>query len=295
MKIRNSFVDTLIKEDDPFPEIFDYLLREIWKPQSTLQNYYAQEKEMTDLERFLTRTYDEFFTEVLPARCSQVQDIFVKTPAIYLDSLSLREGVLLSETLSKEGYQTSLSYAFSAVPSVTTAYKTKINLKELQKSLKYAEIKDLSNYKIEGDEGLIWSSFPDALFESLASGKTVLDSIENAYKTVERLTLDLVETLDHKSIYLRSDHGYVRHQPAYSMSVDKGRKQIREAFGGGRYIAESKAGELNQELHQFIVQANDYYLAKSQYVWPVAGKYQTLQHGGVSLMECLTPVLEVRK
>lgn len=295
MKIRNSLVDTLIQEEDPFPGLFDFLIGVIWSPQDSLEEFYAQEKKMTDLERFLTRTYDEFFTEVLPSRCSQVQDIFIKTPAIYLDSLSLREGILLRETLSKEGYQAKLSYAFSAVPSVTTAYKTKINLKELKKSHKYVEIKDLSSYKIDGDEGLIWSSFPDALFESLASGKTVLDSIENAYKRVEKLALDLVEKLDHDTIYLRSDHGYVRHQAAYSLSIDIGIKQIREAFGGGRYVPETEAGELNQELHQFIVQANEHYLAKSQYVWPVAGKYQTFQHGGVSLMECLTPVLEVRK
>lgn len=295
MKINNKLVESLILKEDPFPELFDFLVTEIWTPQDSLEAFYGREKKMTDLERFLIRTYDELFTEVLPGRCLQVQDIFVKTPTIYLDSLSLREGVLLSETLSTEGYQVKLSYAFSAVPSVTTVYKTKINLKELKKSVKYAEIKDFSNYQIDGDESLIWSSFPDALFESLSSGKVVLDSIENAYKRVEKLTLDVVEKLDHELIYLQSDHGYVRHQSAYTLDIDKGRKQIREAFGGGRYVAESEAGELNEELHQFIVQANNYYMAKSQYVWPVSGKYQTLQHGGVSLMECLTPVLEVRK
>jgi hypothetical protein len=295
MKIKNRFVRQLIEEEDPFPAIFAYLLEEIWRPQESLSDFYAQEERMTELEKFLTRTYDELFTSLLPRQCSQVNDLFPKLPTLYLDSLSLREGVCLQETLEAKGYSVSLSYSFSAIPSITTAYKEKITLKQWKKNHKYAGIKDLTRVNIAGDEEILWCDFPDALFESLASGKTVLDTIENAYRKVEALALSLIETLESDLITIRSDHGYVRHQPVFSLPVDTGLPQIRKHFGGGRYVEKGDQRDLPEELEKYIVSFGGYDMAKSQYVWPVAGKYHTLQHGGISLMECLTPVLEIRK
>ncbi|RLM76622.1 alkaline phosphatase, partial [Halorubrum sp. Atlit-8R] len=30
-----------------------------------------------------------------------------------------------------------------------------------------------------------------------------------------------------------------------------------------------------------------------RYTWPARGKYSTFQHGGLSLLECITPRIEV--
>lgn len=295
MKIKNSLVQTLIQDDDPFPALFAFLVEEIWQPNSSLDAFYAQEKAMTTFENFLVRTYDELFSEVLPKQCAQVQDLFITLPTLYLDSLSLREGVLLKKALEEKGYQVDFSYSFSAIPSETVFYKDKINVRGFKKSNKYREIKNLTNWKIDGDEALIWASFPDALFENLASGKVVLERIESAYRKVEDLTLALIEKIDSDLITIRSDHGYVRHQSIYSFPIEKGIREIRRFLGGGRWDEIGLEDELSEELEQYLVKTNDFVMAKSQYVWPVSGKYKVLQHGGVSLMECLTPVLEIRK
>lgn len=45
----------------------------------------------------------------------------------------------------------------------------------------------------------------------------------------------------------------------------------------------------------YVKEFNGYYIAKSRYLWPVPGKYSIYIHGGLSLMECIVPVLEVKK
>lgn len=45
----------------------------------------------------------------------------------------------------------------------------------------------------------------------------------------------------------------------------------------------------------YVTEFNGYYLAKSRYLWPVSGRFSIYIHGGLSLMECFVPVLEVEK
>lgn len=70
---------------------------------------------------------------------------------------------------------------------------------------------------------------------------------------------------------------------------------MRETFGSVRFIPIDK-GDLSELVTEgYITEFAGFYLVKSRYTWPVSGKYNVYLHGGVSLMECLVPVIEVER
>jgi hypothetical protein len=116
------------------------------------------------------------------------------------------------------------------------------------------------------------------------------------YKTSEEIVLRVLERINSKKIIIFSDHGYIRSESGFSFSVpDPIKKKLREAFGSSRYITMDKT-ELSDFVQVgFVVDFAGYYLIKSRYIWPVPGKYNIYLHGGISLMECFVPVIEVEK
>ncbi len=44
-----------------------------------------------------------------------------------------------------------------------------------------------------------------------------------------------------------------------------------------------------------LVGYNGYLIAQSRNIWPISGSYGVYQHGGCSLMECITPKLKIKK
>ena len=82
----------------------------------------------------------------------------------------------------------------------------------------------------------------------------------------------------------------------FSFSVPEGKKKrLRESFGGSRFIPMDKTDLSEFVQDGYVIDFSGYYLIKSRYVWPVPGKYNIYLHGGVSLMECLVPVIEVER
>ncbi|KXA90168.1 hypothetical protein AKJ57_04380 [candidate division MSBL1 archaeon SCGC-AAA259A05] len=297
MRIENSFVEKLIQDKNPFPLLWNFMTSEIWKNQEDLGAFYGQEKKMKEFELFLHRTFNEIYTELLPKYCmGKGYKIKLKHPIIFLDSLSVREGVLLQEKLAENGANCKLTYSFSATPSDTKYYKEKIDFNDLKGSEKYGEIKDIESWEIDGGEKIIWSDFPDALLESLSKGKTILSTVTETYSKVEKLILRALEQLNYDKIEIMSDHGYVRHQGAYTFSMDKNdQKKVRKVLKGRRQVPASETGEIPKGMKKFLVEYNNFYMAKGRYVWPVSGKYSKLQHGGISLIECMTPRLIIER
>lgn len=59
-----------------------------------------------------------------------------------------------------------------------------------------------------------------------------------------------------------------------------------------KYVeADTKADKLIDA--GYIVPYDGYYLVGTRYAWATRGKYKVMLHGGVSLLECLVPVLRV--
>lgn len=301
MKIENNLIKLLIKEHNPIPYIWQKLWS-IWLRHANgdLKDYYYRgEEEAFLFEDFLLRTCDEFFTKELPRACLNVPSYFKnKTPEacfVVMDGMSVREGVLIFKALQSQNITSSVSYSLSAIPSDTQSFREKIK-SDLSHLDKFVDINNPKSIRISGEEKYIWSYFPDVMLDKIQAGHTVISELENMYKTAEKIVLELVRKIKSKKIIIISDHGYIRSESGFSFPVPEGRKKIlRESFGSSRFIKMDKADLSELVIDGYIVEFAGHYLVKSRYVWPVSGKYNIYLHGGVSLMECFVPVIEVEK
>lgn len=301
MKIENHFIKSLINEDNSIPYVWQNLLN-IWLRHANkdLKDYYYRgEEEAFIFEDFLLKTYDEFFTKELPRTClnepSPFHNLAPSSCFIIMDGMSMREGALILNALQKEGLSPRVNYSFSAIPSDTQSFREKVKF-DVPGSGKFVEINNPNKIRISGKENYIWSHFPDVMLDKIQVGHTVISDLENMYRTTEKIVLRLLERIEAKKIIILSDHGYIRSEPGFSFSVPESRKKkLREAFGGSRFITMDKA-DLSEPVHvDYVVDFSGYYLVKSRYIWPVSGKYNIYLHGGVSLMECFVPVIEVER
>ncbi|MEW6621125.1 MAG: hypothetical protein AB1422_17635 [bacterium] len=301
MKIENDFIKSLIKDDNLIPNIWKNLLN-IWLRYANgdvRDYYYRGEEEAFLFEDFLLRTYDEFFTKELPRACLNEPSPFKNASDdacfIVLDGMSIREGALIFNALQKEGFATKVHYSFSSIPSATQSFREKIK-SDLAGSGRFVEVNNHKKIRISGEEKYIWSYFPDAMLDKIQVGRTVISDLENMYKTSEKIVFELLRKINSKKFIILSDHGYIRSEPGFSFSVPEGKKKkLREAFSSSRFISMDKADLSELVVDGYIAEFSGYYMVKSRYIWPVSGKYNIYLHGGVSLMECIIPVIEVEK
>lgn len=301
MKIDNDFITSLIKYDNPIPLVWENLLN-IWlsKADDNLEEYYYQgEEDASSFEDFLLKTYDEFFTRVLPKACWNEPSPFQKedpeTCFIVMDGMSIREGVLIFKTIQRQGIVSRIDYSLSAIPSDTQSFREKIK-PDLSGKEKFVEISNPGDIRISEQERYIWSYFPDVMLDKIQAGHAVISNLENMYKTLEKIILVVLEKIKSKKIIILSDHGYIRSESGFAFSVsDYQKKKLKEAFGGSRYITMDKADLSDLVSMGLVIDFSGFYLVKSRYIWPVPGKYNIYLHGGVSLMECFVPVIEVEK
>lgn len=298
MKIENKFVEKLVEDENPFPHIFNYLLENVWVAKEDVSEFYEQGKKAKEFEKFLDKSYFEVFTELLPKYTTGKKlDIdFEKEKLVILDMLSIREAVLLREHLEEKGFEVNLDYSFSALPSDTESFKDKIELDERKKELKFEKIRNIENFSLAGDEDFVWSSFPDAILEGIQEGRTVTSSEGEVYRKTENHLDQILEELDGDKIVITSDHGYNIAKGAYSFKMNnKDQKKVRKVMGNNR--GKEKTEEVDKLVEAgYLVDYDNKLMARARYTWTThGGKYSVYQHGGCSLMECMTPVIEVRR
>jgi len=300
MKINNDFIKSLINESDPIPIIWKYLLK-IWLDQNAnnlKEFYYNGEEEAVMFEDFILKTYDEFFKYVLPKACLNETSPFHNTEDysfIVMDGMSIREGILIYKTLEKKGLSVKLHYTLSAVPSDTLSFREKIK-PYLTNNSKFIEINNPNKIRISENTKYVWSYFPDVMLDKIKVGRTVISSLENMYGSSEKIVLELVNNIKSNKIVILSDHGYIRSEAGFSFSVpDEVKVKLRDVFGSSRYVSMNKSDASELVDKGYVVEISGNYLIKSRYIWPVPGKYNIYLHGGISLMECYTPIIEVYK
>lgn len=301
MKVNNNFIRLLITENNPIPFVWENLLN-IWLQHANedlREYYYRGEEEAYLFEDFLLKTYDEFFTKILPKACLNEPSPFLNvtddSSFIVMDGMSIREGVLIFKALQKEEFNPRITYAFSAIPSDTQSFREKMK-SNLSGSERFIEINNPRKITISGEEKYVWSYFPDVMLGKIQVGHTVISDLENMYKTCEKIVFELLSNINSKKIIILSDHGYVRSEPGFSFSVAESRKKnLREIFGSSRFITMGIC-DLSELVNDgYVVDFSGYYLVKARYIWPMPGKYIIYLHGGLSLMECFVPVIEVER
>lgn len=296
MKWTSDSLARIVKDEDPVPVVWDALC-EIWFPSAeNIQNHYHREIEARNYEQLLYDTYTELFINILPNRCINEVSLTVPNESvlIIMDGMSIREAPLFVDFFNGAGYETDIGYAFSSLPSETETFRERIKYKEMRNEYKTHLVRK-QDPRLDGDERIIWCRFPDALTEKIQEGKTKLSSIEEVYEKTETTLQSIFDQLDPDHAVIRSDHGYVRLDSGHTFEDSTQYKdQLKQMFSS-RYVSVGEADGADLVAENVVVEADGYYLPVGRYTWPTRGKYGTFDHGGMSLLECITPRITVTR
>jgi hypothetical protein len=292
--MRTELLTRLVENDDPVPAVWDTLW-DIWYPTGDdVSEHYRRETESVSYERLLLDVYQEFFTDVLPHKCVNEASLNVPEDGTFvvMDAMSVREASMFVDMLQEEGYEPETGFSFSSVPSETKFYRDRVNYSELKRNHKTADVKS-QDPTLDGDEEIIWCRYPDALLENIQEGKTKLSSIEEMYKKTETALRAILDQLDTDRIVIGSDHGYARLDAGHTFQISDGEKSALQETFSGRFESVGEVDASHLVDAGLVVEADGYYMPIGRYTWPARGKYSTFQHGGLSLLECITPRIEV--
>jgi len=298
MKVESDFITKLIEEKNPVPIVGDKLLN-LWldaahREKDTRGYYYNGESEAKAFEEFILRSYNEFYL-LLAKTCLNEKTPFQRysdATFLVMDGMSFRESALLYRDLKEEGFDVAHTFAYSMVPSDTEIFREKIGIP----MSKFVQISKPDKIRFPADANYIWSNFPDVMLNKIQVGKVVISSLEDMYKTVKNIVFEIISRAESSKIIILSDHGYIRTEAGFVFSVsDRAKRKLQEILGSKRYLKMDSIDLKDLIEEGYIEEFNGYYLVKSRYLWPVPGKYSIYIHGGLSLMECFTPVIEVRK
>lgn len=296
----------------------DWLLGDVWGPVryddlGAIDFLIVGEREVNEMEELLAasapRVYDELLAAPVPERSIRA---FLEDQrpcaAIVFDGLSLREIPMILR-LAQEGRFSvrELDVTTAAVPSETVDFVAqrlqagRVSPSQLpgRRELKQAGIESFY-YDHEGRRNqlpidcpalCLWSAFPDQTYQD--SGARFPNHFAELHRRLEAVWRNTVQAVPSgRRILVTSDHGYVFFGPGCSAPrTNEEMRPLTEWFGGER----SRPLEAGQQppVHR------DLAVVPSRHVTMMRGRAQThppgpagarlYKHGGLSLMEMLTP------
>jgi hypothetical protein len=316
-----SLIKKLTEPGARLPWLKEWLLNEIWSPAgydfTNPTDFLVRGEETVNLfEQLLTsaadRTYGELLSNVEPAK-SLLNVLSDSGTAVCLfDGLSLREIPMLLKLAKKSGLQvTQVDTALAAVPPETMDYlarelpcgkiapsnlSTRKELKDIGLAAIYS-----ADYAqpISGDFKdrplLVWSSFPDETYRD--SGARFENHFSNLHMRLETAWMNTVQQIKGKrKIIITSDHGYV----FFGTGMDFPRSNT-EIAPLNQYFGNDRHAFLEQHPHP--PQSDDIFIDPARNIAMIKGRVKTrstgtastrlYKHGGLSLMEMLTPWIEL--
>ena len=238
---------------------------------------------------------------------------------LVLDALSLRETPWILEGAKKRGYKIEFSGPVSSeLPSETTEFAKAIGFPQ-RSALTQTETNSshvLPNTKtascdlpwedciplVEAKENFVfWHHWPDSRMHDLSEpgdgfqtlvkeAKTKLGSDE-FWSFIERLTTG-------RKLVITSDHGYAASSLFYDVTDKEQATYLKETFKSGRCLRDGKVSDkwappLEVELNGSNNSSFSFVLGRRK--WKSAGGYPTLLHGGLTLLEVLTPFIVISR
>jgi hypothetical protein len=236
---------------------------------------------------------------------------------LILDGLSLRELPWLIEGAKKRGFTVhGVTAHASELPSETNAFARALGFgsrSQLQNNggggnhkLSPARTecvdlpwKDCAALIDATPNWIFWHPWPDSMVHDGAGAGQGLDTLTR--DAAERLSSDdfwtFVERLaTGRRVVITSDHGYA----ATGLFFDAGDEQgifLKTTFKSGRFVSgEHDAGPFVPPVALRVNSAQGTnLLAVGRWKWRSQGGYPTLAHGGASLLEVLSPFVELTK
>jgi len=305
MILEKDFLLRLIEDKNPLQLIWDKL-NEIWKVEKGLnikQFYLEKEKETNEFERIVSKIFFEIYDELIK---SQTKNLFLNRiqenkneAVIIMDGFSIREAnIFFSRFKSKKYIVNDYSFTFSFLPS-TTQIARKSFTKNFLQVLRREDIERLTPVP----ESVIWCVMPDTLLHSKQKGRIEILSLNDCLKRTFDTLSSIVDKIEVEEVLITSDHGYL-YFPEYGTwwdTTSKIEKVLRKIFGGERFKDVSKLDEkmlkILEKLSEdgYVTEIKDYVLVKGRWFWSTRGRFSSVFHGGLSFMECLIPVIKLRR
>jgi len=292
VKINN--INPLIR-GDPVDGIF-ISLNEIWNyAWSEDKKYYPLGEKLTSkFEEQVSKLYPEIYDSIMQnaERSNTISEIMSKDRfcLIIMDGMSLREVVPLLKDLKKYG-DVRYRFSYSAIPSetkfFTKRYFDALSPSQMRPNEKYYYVHLQREDAIEDiplgkNKLLIWSLYPDDMFRYFRSGFETQDLQEVFIKTKNILFKLLEHLSSYNEIFITSDHGYFVDTFSW--------KGLNDFPSGERY-----SYNVPESLKKYCKQFNDYWVLIGRYNTIKRGKYVHVRHGGLSFLETIVPLIEIKR
>jgi hypothetical protein len=301
------------------PWVRDWLLQEVWSPGryaalSPLEFLQQGERDVNAFEEVVAAAAARLYDELLappPARRSIREFLQANQPCavVVFDGLSLREIPVLLRLAEKSRLKLaeSVDISLAAVPGETMEFvEQRLGVGRIapsqlpgRKALQDAGIAayyyDSHNRRHALDAAaralLLWSAFPDNTYSD--SGARFDRHFEQIHALLETAWMNTVQQIPAgRTILITSDHGYVYF--GAGMSFTRGNADVRPLtnyFGGERFQRISAAGQPPAHPDLLALRDRDFALIRGRVQThpPGAASSRLYKHGGLSLMEMLTP------
>ena len=294
--------ETLLHEENVLDGAFE-CLRRIWEDPNALGDRRLTESEYQTrlLERELAKIYEPLYDDLREQMGNHPITKIDSGCGVIMDALSLREGFRLEQELADEhDWSVSLSWApIERLPSETQFICREWFDAQSPSAVSrddFRFIGDLDVPKLPGTgPEYVWTRHPDQRLEGALKGNYSVEEVEDIYEDVKALLEDIVHESGHDEFLVTSDHGYVNHlgNSPYSLT-DEQEEALSSKFSGRfREVANGQSYQL-LERAKVIERLQGHYMVRGHYNWTKRGATKKIMHGGFSLPECMTPVLQIQ-
>lgn len=320
--LSQEFLEALIKSGPRLPWIKEWLLHAVWTVElydSLTPTEYLKSGEMNvnRFEELISSSADRIYKELLSSLdlTKRLLDFCTDHTAIVIfDGLSLREIPIILRLAKESGMvANSVDCSLAAIPSETLDFIERefhcgrlgptqlVNRTELKNEGITVVYTNNVAQRLEIPIGeasiLVWSAFPDNTYKD--SGSKFENHFENIHVLFETAWINIVQQLKGiNRIIVTSDHGYI----FFGTGMDTNRtslelRSLNEYFGNNRNVFLS--------VNPDFPDSNDIIIDENRGVAIIKGRVKTrstgeaatrlYKHGGLSLMEMLTPWIVLEK
>jgi len=296
-----SEVSEVVARENVFDGAFE-CLRRIWSDPNALEarQLSSSEYRTRQLERELGKLYSPLYEDLVGQMGDHPVSSAESGSVVIMDALSLREGFQLEREFQEEtDWEVELDWApVERLPSETTTITQAWFDSHAPSAVNrddYQFVGDMNVPQLPGTSPeYVWTRYPDKRLESAMKGNYSTENVSDIYADVKSLLEEIITESVHSEFLVSSDHGYVNHlgNNPYSLRDDLEEGLSGKFSGRSREVAN---GYVYQQLEEagVIKRANDHYMVTGHYSWTQRGGTKRIMHGGLSLPECMTPVLRI--
>ena len=293
--------NALLREEDILDGVFE-CLRRIWGNEDALSDRNLAESEYQTrlLEYELVKLYPDIYDELIDAMGDHPITSIENGCGVIMDALSFREGFRLEQELRSE-HDWDISFRWAPIEGLPS--ETQFICREWFDAQSPSAV-SRDDFRFIGDQDVpqlpstdpafVWTRHPDQRLEGALKGNYSMEEVEEIYEGVKSLLEDVIQESVHSEFLITSDHGYVNHlgNSPYSLS-DEEESSLSSKFSSRfREIGNGQAYRVLENAN-VIKRSGGHYVVRGHHKWTKRGATKKIMHGGLSLPECMTPVLQI--